>query len=69
MNDGLEKNHLNNGLEKVRTYTRTGAFAILLANLCALSWLTKGELQSMIVGAIIGSFATVTIFYFKKSED
>lgn len=57
------------GLEKVRTYTRTGAFAVLLANLCVLSWTTKGELQSMIIGALIGSFATVTIFYFKKSED
>lgn len=62
-------NETSNGLEKVRTYTRTGAFAALLINLSSLAWFTDGELQSMIVGALVGSLATVTIFYFKKSED
>lgn len=65
----MSEEETKDGLEKVRTYTRTGAFAALLLNLSGLAWFTDGELQSMIIGALIGSFATVTIFYFKKSED
>ena len=67
MRSGKEKNEWSR--EQLQARTRSAAFLSLIIIVGILAFVTDGETQATVVGAVLGAMATAIMFYYKRSED